>query len=86
MIQNLDRRGVFGDMNRNQIRENFQGFIDEIMDKIGGERGGGRVEAEQGELNIGVTLRRDHVSDWVDEMKLFLEVRKFITMALSRVD
>ena len=39
MIVGLDRRGALGVFNKNKIRDVFQGFQYEIINKIGEERG-----------------------------------------------
>ena len=57
MIEDLDRRGALGGFNHNK-KIFFQGFRYGIMNEIGGERGGRRREFEEGEVEIGVTLRR----------------------------
>ena len=57
--------------NNNQTGEVFKGFIDNIMNDIGGESGGRRREVEEGKVDIGVLLRRDQVYAWIIVMRFF---------------
>ena len=47
MIERLDRRRAFGGFNHNKTRYILQGFIYDIINKIGGERGGKRMEDKE---------------------------------------
>ena len=59
-----------GEINNNQIREILHGFQYDIMNDIGGDRGGRRTEGDQGEINIRFILRRSRVHEWVSEKYL----------------
>ena len=54
--------------------ECFTGFLDDIMNKIGGERGGIRRKVEDEYVNIGVPLSRYQVYGLYGVMNLFPEV------------
>ena len=52
----------------------LQVFLDDIMNKIGGERGGIRRKVEDEYVNIGVPLSRYQVYGLYGVMNLFPEV------------
>ena len=72
-----------GRFNQNQIRGVCQGFLDGIINYIGGYMGGSMVKVEEGGINLKFTLRRSRVYAWVILMKLFLDVWQFLYMNLN---
>ena len=60
MIEELNGRHILGGFNQSQVRELFQGFKNEIMNDIGGDRGGvgggwlSRVMSRFGFLFVGI--------------------------------
>ena len=63
-----------GGNNWNQMENVLQVFLDDIMNKIGGERGGIRRKVEDEYVNIGVPLSRYQVYGLYGVMNLFPEV------------
>ena len=55
--------------NQNQTRDIFQFFHDDIINDIGGEKGGRMSEVGGGEVNIGVPIRRYQVYVWCVAMQ-----------------
>ena len=51
IMEKLDRRGALGRFGQNQMRDILQGFRDEIMNEIGGVRGG-RLRRERSRLGF----------------------------------
>ena len=57
----MDGRHILGGFYHNPIRDILQGFQDEIMNEIGGDRGGRRRDVEEGEERIGFPVNRSQV-------------------------
>ena len=63
-----------GGNNWNQMENVLQVFLDDIMKKIGGERGGIRRKVEDEYVNIGAPLSRYQVYGLYGVMNFFPEV------------
>ena len=63
-----------GGFKQNQTRDILYGFRDEIMHWVSGDTVRSRRQVYEGEVDIGVTLKRDQVSAREILMKLFTEV------------